>query len=86
MIALIKITKEGIDIIQPIPEWIDPIAFSVFDCYGYALCENYEQIEEPTATDFDFSAREIENPYKQSEEDPETVTQRIATMKHRVIA
>ena len=84
--ALVKMNHSKPDIIYPIPEWVDPVAFSIFDCYGYALCENYEQIEEPTADDFDFSAREIKNPYKQSEEDPDTVTQRIATMKHRVIA
>lgn len=84
MKALIKNDKHGLDIIEePFDDWIDQIAFSVFDCYGYALCENYEQIEELTADDFDFSAREIENPYKQSDEDPETVTQRIATMKER---
>ena len=85
MIALVKNDKYGLNIItEPFDDWIDPIAFSVFDCYGYALCENYEQIEEPTATDFDFSAREIENPYRQSDEDPDTVTQRIATMKGEI--
>lgn len=78
MIALIKITKEGIDIIQPIPEWIDPIAFSVFDCYGYALCEDlWLDVDDVTEDVLYFNTREIPNPYRQSENDPETVTQRI---------
>ena len=76
MIALVKNGIFGLDIIYPIPDWVDPIAFSVFDCYGYSLCENYEITEEP---EFEFTTAEIVNPYKETEHDPEFVTQRLAT-------
>ena len=76
MIALIKEDKNGLDIMYPIPDWVDPIAFSVFDCYGYSLCENYEVTEEP---EFEFITVKIVNPYKESEDDPDYVTQRLAT-------
>lgn len=79
MIALIKNDKHGLDILCPIPEWIDPIAFSIFDCYGYSLCADYQAPQDETVPTFEFSTKEIENPYRQSEDDPETVTQRIAT-------
>jgi hypothetical protein len=79
MIALIKNDKNGLDILCPIPEWVDAIAFSVFDCYGYSLCAEYTEPNEDTIPQFEFSTREIENPYRQSEDDPATVIQRIAT-------
>lgn len=77
MIALIKNDKHGLDVIsEPIPEWIDPVAFAIFDCYGYSLCEEYTKCDDPK---FEFSMKEITNPYRQSENDPENVMQRIAT-------
>ena len=79
MIALIKNDKNGLDILCPIPDWVDAIAFSVFDCYGYSLCADYVQPEEDMIPEFSFSTKEIANPYRQSEDDPETVTLRIAT-------
>ena len=81
MIALIKNDKNGLDILCPIPEWVDTIAFSVFDCYGYALCDNYVPSEDDTIPIFEFSTKEIENPYKINDDDPATVTQRIATQE-----
>ena len=80
MIALIKTTNTTDIIAEPFPQWLDPVAFSVFDCYGYALCENYTPIEDGTPR-FTFSTREITNPYKQNEDDPDTITQRIATQE-----
>ena len=79
MIALIKQDKHGTDILCPIPEWVDAIAFSIFDCYGYSLCADYNTPQDDTIPTFEFGTKEIENPYRQSEDDPETVTQRIAT-------
>lgn len=78
MIALIKQDKNGLDILCPIPEWVDAIAFSIFDCYGYALCPEYTEPENETIPEFKFGTREIENPYRQNEDDPETVTIRTA--------
>ena len=78
MIALIKQDNNGLDILCPIPEWVDAIAFSVFDCYGYSLCADYTTPEDETVPQFEFSTREIENPYRQSEDDPETVILRTA--------
>lgn len=76
MIALIKQDKHGLEIIpEPIPEWIDPVAFAIFDCYGYSLCEEYTECDEPR---FEFGTREIANPYRESDDDPETVIQRTA--------
>ena len=79
MIALIKTTGTTDIISDPIPDWIDITAFSVFNCYGYALCEDYHP-QGDNALRFTFSTREITNPYKQSEDDPDTITQRIATI------
>ena len=78
MIALIRQDKHGLDILCPIPEWVDAIAFSVFDCYGYSLCADYQAPEDETVPQFEFSTREIENPYRQSEDDPATVILRTA--------
>ena len=78
MIALIKSDKHGLDILCPIPEWVDAIAFSVFDCYGYSLCADYHAPEDETVPQFEFSTREIENPYRQNKDDPETVILRTA--------
>ena len=78
MIALIKNDKHGLDILCPIPEWVDAIAFSVFDCYGYSLCADYTAPEDETVPQFEFSTREIENPYRQSEDDPVTLILRTA--------
>ena len=78
MIALIKNDKNGLDILCPIPEWIDPIAFSVFDCYGYSLCADYTAPMDETVPQFEFSTKEIDNPYRQSEDDPATVILRTA--------
>ena len=76
MEALIKNDTRGrMDLLCPIPEWADATAFSVFDCYGYSLCEEYTECDEPR---FEFGTREIANPYRQSEKDPETVIQRTA--------
>lgn len=82
MKALIKI-KDSTDIIaEPFPAWLDPVAFSVFDCYGYALCEEFtpkpDEIPAYTAQDFEFGTAEIPNPFKQSEDDPDTVLRHIA--------
>ena len=83
--ALIKKNGDGMTIIpEPYPASVDEIAYSILDCYGYSLCENYTEPivifgQEYTPPQFEFSTREIENPYRQSEDDPETVTQRIAT-------
>jgi hypothetical protein len=79
MIALIKNDNHGLDILCPIPEWVNAIAFSVFDCYGYALCADYTAPEDDIVPQFEFSTKEIENPWRQGEDDPATVTQRIAT-------
>ena len=78
MIALIKQDKHGLDILCPIPEWVDAIAFSIYDCYGYALCADYTAPQDDTVPQFVFSTKEIENPYRQSEEDPATVILRTA--------
>ena len=78
MIALIKHDKNELDILCPIPEWVDAIAFSIFDCYGYSLCADYQAPEDETIPQFEFGTREIKNPYKQSEDDPETVILRTA--------
>ena len=76
MIALIRQHNNGYtEIMTDIPEWADATAFSIFDCYGYSLCEEYTECDEPR---FEFGTREIANPYRQSEDDPETVIQRIA--------
>lgn len=80
MIALIKTTDTSDIICEPFPKWLDPIAFCVFDCYSYAACANYEPPAEGESRSFEFSTREIENPYKQSEEDPDKITMRIAVM------
>lgn len=72
--ALVKMNHNEPDIIYPIPEWVDPVAFSVFDCYGYSLCENFVPFEDETLMKFEFSTREIPNPYGEG-----TVIQRIAT-------
>jgi hypothetical protein len=79
MIALIKNDKNELDILCPIPEWVDPMAFSIFDCYGYSYCANYNVPVNDAVPVFEFRTQTIANPYKESEEDPETVTQRIAT-------
>lgn len=78
MIALIKQDKNGLDILCPIPEWVDAIAFAVFDCYGYSLCPEYDPPEDETIPEFEFSTKEIANPFKQSEDDPDFVTIRMA--------
>ena len=78
MIALIKQDDRGLDILCPIPEWVDPIAFSIFDCYGYSYCANYNVPANDAVPVFGFQTQEIPNPYKESGDDPETVTQRIA--------
>lgn len=78
MIALIKNDNHGLDILCPIPEWVDAVAFSIFDCYGYSLCTDYQAPEDETVPQFEFNTREIENPYKQSEDDPATVILRTA--------
>ena len=80
MIALVKNNKNGYDIIYPIPDWIDVLAFTIFDCYGYSLCTNYHTVE-GKKPEFYFDTREINNPYKEHEDDPETVLQRIAVQK-----
>lgn len=80
MKALIKI-KDPTDIIaEPFPKWLDPVAFSVFECYGYAYCAEYtpKPDESPTEQVFEFGTAEIPNPFKQSEDDPDTVLQHIA--------
>lgn len=80
MIALIKNDKNGLDIIsEPIPEWIDPVAFAIFDCYDYSLCADYRPPQDETEPQFTFSTKVIKNPYKQNEDDPETIDMRIAT-------
>ena len=80
MIALIKIDKSGIlDILHPIPDWVDPLAFAIFDCYGYSLCADYTPPADDTIPAFGFSTKKIENPFRHNEDDPETVTLRIAT-------
>lgn len=82
MIALIKNNKNGLDILCPIPEWVDPVAFSIFDCYGYSLCADYtppaQDTKEKIIPQFTFSTEVIKNPYRQSDDDPETVIQRTA--------
>ena len=80
MIALIKTTDPSDMIVEPFPAWLDPVAFAIFDCYGYALCNNYEPPQDDTVPTFEFSTKEIGNPYKQSEDDPDTVQLRIAVM------
>ena len=78
---MITLVKSETDVItEPFPEWIDPIAFCVFECYGYAACVNYEPPAEGESRSFEFSTREIENPFKKNEEDPDTVLMRIAVM------
>ena len=79
MIALIKTTDPTDIICEPFPAWLDPIAFCIFDCYGYALCD-YTPPEEGITPTFEFSTKEIGNPYKQSEDDPDTVQLRTAVM------
>ena len=79
MIALIKTTDPNDMIVEPFPEWVDPVAFAIFDCYGYAICSNYEP-QDDTVPQFEFSTKEIANPYKHSEKDPNTVQLRIAVM------
>ena len=81
MIALIKTTDPTDIIYEPFPAWLDPVAFAIFDCYGYALCNNYVPPEDETIPSFTFSEKEIVNPYKQSEDDPEKVMIRIAVMQ-----
>lgn len=72
MKALIKDTQ----IMQePFIDWIDPIAFAVFDCYGYALCMDYTPCDDPQ---FEFFTREIDNPFKDRDEDPEKILIRLA--------
>lgn len=78
-LCLVK-EKDPTDIIYPIPDWIDPFAYSIFDCYGYSICDNYREPQDGEIPQFVFSNRIIENPYRQSDEDPETVIQRIAGM------
>ena len=78
MIALIKNDKHGLDVLCPIPEWVDMNAFSIFSCYGYSLCENYIPGPEGSVPRFEFREREISNPYRKDPEDPVTVKQRIA--------
>lgn len=79
MIALIKQDKNGLEIIsEPIPEWIDPVAFAIFDCYGYSLCADYRPPQDETKPQLTFSTKIIKNPYKENEDDPETVTLKIA--------
>ena len=80
MKALIKISDPTDIIAEPFPDWLDPVAFSVFDCYGYAFCEEYtpKPDESPTEPDFEFGTAEIPNPFKQSEDDPDTVLRHIA--------
>ena len=76
MKALIKSTDKGMTIItEPFPAWLDPVAFSVFDCYGYAYCAEYDAEGGDT---FTFEKNEIPNPFKQSEDDPDTVLRHIA--------
>ena len=79
MIALIKTTDPTDMIIEPFPEWLDPVAYAIYDCYGYALCNNYEPPQDDTVPKFEFSTMEIVNPYRQEEDDPEKVMQRVAT-------
>lgn len=81
MKALIKINDPSDIIAEPFPAWLDPVAFSVFDCYGYALCEEFTPKPDESAyaeQDFEFSTAEIPNPFKQSEDDPDTVLRHIA--------
>ena len=78
MITLIKSTDTTDIIHEPFPSWIDPLAFSIFDCYGYSLCENYNPGPEGYVPRFEFREREIPNPYRKDPEDPVTVKQRIA--------
>lgn len=81
MIALIKTTDPTDMILEPFPAWIDPIAFCIFDCYGYSYCENYTPKEELTIYDFEFYTVDIINPFKETEDDPDIVKQRLAVMK-----
>ena len=75
MKALIKINDPTDIIAEPFPAWLDPVAFSVFDCYGYAFCSEYDPEKE---SEIVFSEREIENPFRSSDEDPAVVTLHIA--------
>ena len=58
------------------PEWLDPVAFAVFDCYGYYLCPDCPEDADPEQ--FEFKSVKIKNPYHESDDDPETVTLRTA--------
>jgi len=81
IIALVKLTDATDIILEPFPAWLDPVAFSVFDCYGYAYCEDLtpKSDDSPfTEQDFEFGTEEIPNPYKQSKDDPDTVLRHIA--------
>lgn len=79
MKALIKINDPADVILEPFPDWLDPVAFSVFDCYGYAYCADLTpKPDEYTEQDFEFGTAEIPNPFKQSEDDPDTVLRHIA--------
>ena len=46
MKALIKISDPTDIIAEPFPDWLDPVAFSVFDCYAYAFCSEYDPEKE----------------------------------------
>ena len=75
MKALIKISDPHDIIAEPFPDWLDPVAFSVFDCYGYAYCEEYD----PENGDvFAFEEKETANPFRENEDDPETVIRHFA--------
>ena len=81
--ALIKITDDGTTIIpQPYPQYVDELAYAIFDCYGYHLCMDYTSTEDDQhIPSFDLYEREIDNPYKQSEDDPDKVIIRMAAQR-----
>ena len=75
MKALIKISDPTDIIAEPFPDWLDPVAFSVFDCYGYAFCEEYDA---ENGDVFTFEEKEIVNPFRENDDDPETVVRHFA--------
>ena len=79
MKALIRI-KDSTDIItEPFPDWLDPVAFSVFDCYGYAACNDYVAPDpEAEPARFTFEEKEIANPFRKDDDDPATVIRHFA--------
>ena len=80
MIALIKTTDTTDIICEPFPQWLDPVAFAIFDCYGYAICSDYQVPAEGETQNFTFGRRKVKNPYKQSEEDTDETFIRTAVL------